>query len=522
MKRISYYIVAIVVLGAAFVALWTYEKYFKASGTNYVSFAVLRGDLQESVKVRGTVVPQTEFDLAFPTGGIVASVFVSEGEKVAADAPLMQLDTASLEIARDQEVAVLDQQKASLGKLLSGATAADINVSQMKVVSAEQTLADARTSLLNTMAVAFTQSDDAVRNKADVMFSNPTSAQPIFNPALPDAQLEADIEAQREALETTLKTWRLALATATQTSAQTASQDVVSRLAAVKAFLDDVALGVNTAVPSSSIPQASLDAWKASIATARVNVDTALTNVIAAQQAVADADSALSVAQSELALKTSKPRPEDIAIAQAQVDQSAAQIASIDEEIRQSTLRAPSAGIVRKLVLKKSETAVAGVSAVVFSTSGEKMQADVTELSIGSVHLGLQHNASIVFDALPEKAFTGTVAAIEPQEVVKDNDVYYRTDITIDDATPDIRSGMNADVVITGEKHTNVLIIPELAVYKRGSSSFVETAPQGTPLSALSPSTLREQEIETGISDGESIEVLKGLSEGDIVVAPTQ
>jgi len=172
--------------------------------------------------------------------------------------------------------------------------------------------------------------------------------------------------------------------------------------------------------------------------------------------------------------------------------------------------------------LKKFETATAGVTAVTFSTAGQKMQADITELSIGSVHTGGSRNAAIVFDAFPEQTFLGTVVSIDSQEVIKDSDVYYRADISIDRPSEQIRSGMNADIVISGNKRSGVLTVPEIVVFKRGGASFVQVVEPGISPSAITPSVLHDREVTTGISNSESIEILSGLSEGETVVAPSQ
>ena len=73
----------------------------------------------------------------------------------------------------------------------------------------------------------------------------------------------------------------------------------------------------------------------------------------------------------------------------------------------------------------------------------------------------------------------------------------------------EIRSGMSADLEILISSKDSALKIPELVVYKRNDKEFVIVFEEGRN---------KEAEVETGISDGESIEIIKGLVEGQTVV----
>ena len=58
---------------------------------------VRRGDLAITVDASGSLIPQTELELAFTSSGQVAELLISEGELVQAGQPLLRLDTQELE-----------------------------------------------------------------------------------------------------------------------------------------------------------------------------------------------------------------------------------------------------------------------------------------------------------------------------------------------------------------------------------------------------------------------------------------
>ncbi|MEI7769546.1 MAG: biotin/lipoyl-binding protein, partial [Chloroflexales bacterium] len=110
--------------------------------------AVTRGDLSLGVSATGNVEPRTQANLAFGSaGGRVAQVFVAEGDTVAAQAPLVALDSRQLaaEVAAAQANLAIAQ--ADLQSLRTGATPAQIAESQAQVRAAQSTLTQTQGSV---------------------------------------------------------------------------------------------------------------------------------------------------------------------------------------------------------------------------------------------------------------------------------------------------------------------------------------------------------------------------------------
>ncbi len=133
---------------------------------------------------------------------------------------------------------------------------------------------------------------------------------------------------------------------------------------------------------------------------------------------------------------------------------------------------------------------------------------NVDELDINSVDLGQE--AKITLDAIEGEEFSGTVTKIGSSASSSGGVAKYTVKITIP-KDERMREGMNASAVITIENKENVVIIPVNALQERGNRVFVYTETDGE--GKLSG----EQEVTTGLSDGDTVEITEGLSEGDTV-----
>lgn len=513
MKRISYYIAALVVLGGVTVGGWAWQKYFRVAPTRLLTFPVERGVLRDVVKARGDVRPAKEIDLEFPFSGIVRRIVVSEGQTVRAGEALMSLDMSDLTIDLRRLQAVLAQQQANLQKLITGPIAEDIVVLETKLQNAAIALADAKRNLVDKLYDAYTKSDDAVRNNIDQFFSNPRSGTPeLNNITVSDAMLKTSLEADRPLVEVTLTEWQTAIAAgASADDIEARISDSARRVAHVQVFLDRMALAVNALTPTATLSRTVVDGYRAAVATARTNVNTAAVNLTAAAEKWRAAVSAEALAARELALKKSGTRAEDVAIAGAQVAEAEENIAAAQDKIRKGTLRAPVDAKVLDVVVEEGEFFTSGAAALTLSSAANEIQSDISELDIGRVAAGL--SVEFTLDAFPSGRFSGSVTSIDEQPVVKDGDTYYRVHIAVRGADAEARIGMKADVAIIVAKKEDVLKIPRIAASDdEGKKSVM----------LKWGAELREVEVKTGITDGEFIEVVSGLAEGQIIVVDNQ
>lgn len=152
-------------------------------------------------------------------------------------------------------------------------------------------------------------------------------------------------------------------------------------------------------------------------------------------------------------------------------------------------------------------------STAVFTVStDEKMCVSITVDEQDILKLSEGQQAQVTLDAVEGETFEGTVTDIHTASGDAANGVTkYTADVTVD-KTENMLQGMNASVVVTISSAEDCLMIPEAALNENGKTTTVYTS--------YNESTGEyggETEVTTGVSDGTSVEILSGLSEGDTV-----
>jgi HlyD family secretion protein len=102
----------------------------------YTTVDLKRGALVQTVSEVGTLKASKELELNFSVSGKVSKIMAHTGDVVKKDQELIGLDQSSLLIQEQQTTASVAVAKASLNKLISGATSAEIAVAQASVNSA--------------------------------------------------------------------------------------------------------------------------------------------------------------------------------------------------------------------------------------------------------------------------------------------------------------------------------------------------------------------------------------------------
>ena len=132
--------------------------------------------------------------------------------------------------------------------------------------------------------------------------------------------------------------------------------------------------------------------------------------------------------------------------------------------------------------------------------------ADLYEMDLGRVRAG--DGARFTADALPGRAFAGRVDFVYPTVSSETRTVKVR--IVLENAGGELRPGMYGRVLVTGGGAA-ALVIPGEAVVNTGESDYVFIARAG--------GTFEPRLVTVGVQSGDQVQILKGLAEGDTVVA---
>ena len=131
----------------------------------------------------------------------------------------------------------------------------------------------------------------------------------------------------------------------------------------------------------------------------------------------------------------------------------------------------------------------------------------VDELDILSVHVG--QRVQITLDALPGQAFSGMITEINTTASNEGGNSKYSAVVALERSDL-MLGGMNAGAKIVVESLDDVLLIPAAALIEQDGQTMVYTAcdPKTQTLTDPVP-------VEIGLSDGERVQILSGLNEGD-------
>ena len=133
---------------------------------------------------------------------------------------------------------------------------------------------------------------------------------------------------------------------------------------------------------------------------------------------------------------------------------------------------------------------------------------NVDELDITSVKTG--QTAKITLDAIEGEEYEGTITSVSSEASSGSSSAKYPVEITFD-KTDDMRIGMTASASISIDEAKDAVLIPLDALQEKGGKTFVYT--QKDSDGNLSG----EVEVETGLSNGNKVEITSGLESGDTV-----
>ncbi len=182
-------------------------------------------------------------------------------------------------------------------------------------------------------------------------------------------------------------------------------------------------------------------------------------------------------------------------------------------QLSYTKLRAPSTGAIASVDVEVNENVSVG-RPVVMLTSGSDIEVEVTipEVLISQIKAG--DKVQVSFDALPGENYSGMVSEVGIAAV--GFATTYPATVKLTNASPQIRSGMAAEVALNFKTPSNKdrIIVPSIAVGEDRNGRFVFVAQLTNGDTAI----VKKVEVTTGDIISEGMEVFSGLAEGDLVV----
>jgi len=354
-------------------------------------------DFVPVVSVTGEVVPALWASVGAQAGGTVVEVLVRRGDKVAAGDLLVQLDPTDARLAVHQAEAALEAAQAQLALLKAGPRPEEIAVAEAQIGAAQATI---------SQTVAQRDQLAAGTPRADI------------------AAAEAEVFAAEVARKV--------------------AEDQYDRIEGkVHGWIEEEAiLQLRAAEQALAATQAQLDRLRAGADPHQVRV---------AEAGIVVAEAQEYVAQAQLGLTKAGAAAEEVAVAEASVSQAEAALEVAQVAVTRSEVRAPFAGTVGMLSVQVGEVVAPAQPLITLGdlTTLRVETTDLDEIDVARVAVGQQ--ATVTFDAVPERVFTGYVTHVSPMAEPGSGGVNYTVIVEMEELDPAIRWGMTAFVDIEVE-----------------------------------------------------------------------
>ncbi|HEX2992456.1 MAG TPA: efflux RND transporter periplasmic adaptor subunit [Anaerolineales bacterium] len=144
---------------------------------------------------------------------------------------------------------------------------------------------------------------------------------------------------------------------------------------------------------------------------------------------------------------------DQLALAQAKLENAEAQVAAAQANLSSYVLTAPFDGVVAEVAVRVGEQVMPDSRAVSVADPSAWMveTTDITELEVVEIAEG--QNVTFTADALPDVIMEGTVSEISQAAYTQGGDVIYTVRIAVNEVDPRVRWGMTVEVIFDGSEN---------------------------------------------------------------------
>ena len=459
-----------------------------AAANSYLTAQVDRGDIVSTLSGSGTLEPADSYTVTTLTSGEILSANFEEGDTVEKDQMLYEVDSSDAASSLERAELTLSQAQRSYERALE--SQADLDVKSTVSGTVEELLVETGDDVTAGQELA------RVRDQNTMKLEIPFLAE--------DAQQISVGQAATVTLGSTFETLS-GTVTAVSGANQVLTGNRIVRTVTIELQNPGAITDGTTATAQvgelSCAGSGTLQAKGSATITAPASGTVTGFYVsegsrVSRNQALLHIDSDTVTDQVDSAYRTLR----DAEIA----------LENQNDTLEEYTITSPISGTVVDKAYKAGDTLEAGKTlCTIYDLSYLSVTLYIDELDISKLQVGQE--VSITADAVEGETFAGTVTNISIMGTTTGGTTTYPVTVRIDD-TGDLLPGMNVDCTITTASVTDVLRIPAGAV-SRGNRVLVygednggdETIPEGYGW----------REISIGESDGDYVEVLSGLSEGD-------
>jgi HlyD family secretion protein len=423
---------------------------------------VTQGDVVVSADGSGNLLPAVEVDIGFQTSGLLKTLEVKVGDRVTAGQVLATLDTRDLELELQTAQLQVKQAQISLDKLQVQPSDTDVTIARTNLAEAQSNLAEQQVSLAAaterarlSWVTAANNLRDAQTAYSEIYWTNRQLEQKMGAENVPSSNYDDEASAKR-AVEN------------------------------AEAAMEQARLSYES---TKKQEETSLQTARYQITTSQANLTALYTTASAT----------------------------DLAAAQASLEQAQIAYQQAQNNLDKAVLKAPIAGTVMSVSAVVGTEVGTSAIITIADMDAPLLEFWVEEADMAAAQVGNEVN--VVFEALPDLTFTGTVVQVDPELVTVSNTpaVQAWAKLALAAHKERLLSGMAAQVEVVQAAARNVLMVPlealrtlgdgQYAVFVVGTNGELELRPVEVGLQDLV-----NAEIRSGLQLGETISLGQGTS----------
>lgn len=475
----------------------------------------------ESLSASGRLRGEVETSVGAATGGRVIGLFVKEGQRVRKGQLLAQLDNQVLEAQRAQSESQLRTLQEQLAQAQSSVRTAEAQLQQAKRGPLTDDITRLRADVAQSIAVAETKVSSSKSRLAGAQQKLLAAQQRLAELKAGSRieeieQAEAQVR-QSEANLTQAKrdSERQSELLAARAIPRNQAEQAQTQLAVAEQTLESNRARLRQ-LKSGTRPE-QLRQSEADVAAAEAEVRTASAEVASAQASRTGSEKS---GQAQIRSLLASPRPEDVAVAEARLDEARRAEATArqrlnesqqgillsEKRLQESRLIAPFDGTVTQILTEEGGI-ISPTSSLLKLTRIQKpeIKIDVDEVNLGRLKVGQE--AEVTSDAFPGQRFTALVSEVGTQVDTDRGTVEVR--LTPVDPPSWIRPGQTLSVNLIVEAGKEQLVVPVAAVSTVGDSSTAFVIEHGKVV---------KRKVKVGAASAQLLPIREGLSESDQVI----
>lgn len=200
----------------------------------------------------------------------------------------------------------------------------------------------------------------------------------------------------------------------------------------------------------------------------------------------------------------------ELSQAKGSYDSAVEKLDEFDGYVQNNCVLSEYSGVITDVMLSEGD-AISGGSGLVVLYDQTAVTMDVSLGEDDYNAIDKEGVVNITYTAYPDLVYSGIISEVSDAEYDSSSgSVYYTVTVTVQGDVSGLYEGMTGNVTFVTKETKEVCYVSNRAITREGTHSYVKMRDES--------GKVIQKEVTTGFSDGVNVEIVEGLSEGDVVL----